>query len=539
MRDPSWRHLLSLFAVLLVCTLSTPLYAMGGASSKPASSKANNGKRQALVIGNSAYAHTSPLENPAKDARLIGAALKNAGFNVRLHTDLTQKQMKRAMRDFSRDLRAIGPKAVSLVYFGGHGTQVAGRNYLVPVDANIEVEQDVGIETLAVDEMLGQMEAIDGALSIIILDACRNNPYKRGYRSSVRGLASLKAIKGSIVAYSTAPGTVASDGEGANSPYATALDKYLRIGGLSIEKMFKNVRVEVDRVTKGLQTPWEESSLFGDFVFLPGQAGSGQASSSRQTSNNKNNRGDTRLAAETAFWNTIKDSDNPAAVESYLRTFPSGLFAPLAKLKLTAQKAKRQKGLELIKQRRVSALIAARGAKNKAMNKARAKRHKPRPRTSKEDCLSFYRDDGQDLYCASSVLNAQKGNKYGVASLLDDSNFTAWFEGNKGLGVGQWILVDFGELRTIDEITLKNGYNKKENLYYNNSRVRTLSLVFSGGQKRRSLALKDQPGRQIFQIPGKIKARWVQLKIEAVIKGKKYSDTGLNELRVVTSAVSN
>ncbi len=434
------------------------------------------------------------------------------------------------MRDFSRDLRTIGPKAVSLIYFAGHGTQVAGRNYLVPIDANIDVEQDVGIETLAVDEMLGQMEAIDGALSIIILDACRNNPYKRGYRSSVRGLASLKAIKGSIVAYSTAPGTVASDGDGANSPYATALDKYLRVSGLSIEKMFKNVRVEVDRVTKGLQTPWEESSLFGDFVFLPGQASSSQ-NRSRPNANNNSRAGDAHLAAETAFWNTVKDSDNPAAVQSYLRTFPSGLFAPLAKLKLAAQRARLQKGLELIKQKRVSALVAARSVK--------ARYHKPRPRSSKEDCLSLYRPDGQDLYCASSVLQAQKGNKYGVASLLDDSNFTAWFEGNRGVGVGQWILVDFGELRTIKEVTVKNGYNKKEKLYYNNSRVRTLSLVFSGGQKHQALNLKDQPGRQSFAIPGQIKARWVQLKIQAVIKGKKYSDTGLNELRVLTDPVAN
>ena len=187
----------------------------------------------------------------------------------------------------------------------------------------------------------------------------------------------------------------------------------------------------------------------------------------------------------------------------------------------------------MIKQKRVSALVAARSAKAKA----KAKRHRPRPRSSKEDCLSFYRPDGQDLYCASSVLNAQKGNKYGVASLLDDSNFTAWFEGNRGHGIGQWILVDFGELRTLKEITVKNGYNKKEKLFYNNSRVRTLSLVFSGGERRRSIVLKDQPGRQSFQIPGKIKARWVQLKIQSVIKGNRYSDTGLNELRVVTDAV--
>ena len=118
---------------------------MGGASSSPQAS--SNAKRHALVIGNSAYSNTAPLANPAKDARLIAAALGNAGFNVRLHIDLPQKKMKRALRDFARDLRRIGPDAVSLVYFAGHGTQVGGRNYLLPVDADIEVEADVSIET--------------------------------------------------------------------------------------------------------------------------------------------------------------------------------------------------------------------------------------------------------------------------------------------------------------------------------------------------------------------------------------------------------
>ena len=514
--------------ILLTTSLATPLHAMGGASSA-APAKASNNQRHALVIGNSAYTSTAPLENPTKDARLIAAALENAGFNVRLHEDLSQKQMKRALRDFSRDLRASGPDAVSLVYFAGHGTQVAGRNYLVPVDANIEFEADVSIETLAIDDILAQLENNTGSLSIIILDACRNNPYKRSRRASIRGLAPVKASKGSIIAYSTSPGTVALDGRGANSPYALALDKYLRAPGLSIEKMFKKVRVEVDRTTSGKQTPWEESSLFGDFVFLPGKARASNPSRTKTSSRSSNSATEARLAAETAFWNTVKDSNNPAAVESYVRTFPKGLFTPLAKIKLAEQKAKYKRGLELIKQQTVSKLVTSRNASKR--------RHRPRPRSSKEDCLPFYRTDGQDLYCASSVLKTQYGNKYGVASLLDDSNFTAWFEGHKGVGIGQWIMVDFGELRTIGEITLKNGYNKKQDLFYKNSRVRTLSLTFSGGQTRPSLVLKDQPGQQTFKIPGKITARWVQLKIQAVIKGQKYRDTGLNELRVHSSPV--
>ena len=353
------RCLLTVFTLLLGMTLSTALWAMGGASRGHANGPGN---RHALVIGNSSYQFTSPLINPAKDARLIAAALENAGFKVRLHTDLSQKSMKRVLRDFSRDLRRLGDDTVSLVYFAGHGTQVAGRNYLVPIDADIEAEADVGIEALAVDNILGQLENLKGALSIIILDACRNNPYKRGRRSSVRGLAPVKAAKGSLIAYSTAPGTVALDGEGANSPYATALDKYLRTRGLSIEKMFKNVRVEVDRMTQGSQTPWEESSLFGDFVFLsglPAKAGK------HNTKPVPGSLPDARLAAQTALWNTVKDSDNPSAVQSYLRAFPNGLFTPLAKIRLATLKARHQRGLKMIKQRRVSRLVALRKAQKK------------------------------------------------------------------------------------------------------------------------------------------------------------------------------
>ena len=142
---------------------------------------------------------------------------------------------------------------------------------------------------------------------------------------------------------------------------------------------------------------------------------------------------------------------------------------------------------------------------------------------------------GQDLYCASSILKSQKINKYGVASLLDDSNFTAWFEGNKGQGVGQWIVVDFGELRTVREIIVKNGYNKKEGLFYNNSRVRTLSLSFFRRTDTPNLLFsKTSLVNRFSKLLAIITARWVQLKILSVIKGQKYTDTGLNELRVLS-----
>ncbi len=523
-----FRWTFALWATLASLMLCSSGFAMGENAGRGQASA----QRQALVIGNSAYEKTSPLENPAKDARLIAAALRNAGFNVRLRIDLTQKQMKRAMRDFSRELRSMGPGVVSLVYYAGHGTQVAGRNYLVPVDADIEVEQDVSIESLAVNDVLEQLENIKGSLSIIILDACRNNPYKRGRRASVRGLAPVKASKGSLIAYSTAPGTVALDGDGANSPYAIALNRHLRAKGLSIEKMFKNVRVDVDKATNGSQTPWEESSLFGDFVFLPAQPG------------NRSNRsqGDSRnaeLAAETAFWNTVKDARNPSGIESYIRTFPHGLFTPLAKIKLAEQKAAHERALALIKERRVSKLIAQQKRINTLVQRqTKAVRTSiASPRAKAEECLDYFRKDGSDTYCVSSVLKSQQGNSYGVASLLDDSNYTAWFEGKPGDGIREWILVDFGGPRKVNKIIIKNGYNKNKAIYYKNSRIRSMKMTFSNGRKH-VFPLNDGPEEQVIRVPRNMVANWVKLTILSVKRGNRYKDTGLNELRVITSPAS-
>lgn len=160
--------------------------------------------RHALVIGNSAYSHTDPLRNPANDALLVSGALEKAGFKVQLHVDLTQKEFRKALRDYSRALQTAGNGAVSLIYFAGHGSQVAGRNFLLPTDANVEFEDDVPIETVALDDVMSQLEGSESALNIFVLDACRNNPFKRGSRAAVRGLAPVKAQKGTLVAYSTA-----------------------------------------------------------------------------------------------------------------------------------------------------------------------------------------------------------------------------------------------------------------------------------------------------------------------------------------------
>jgi formylglycine-generating enzyme required for sulfatase activity len=222
--------------------------------------------RIALVIGNSDYA-SGPLPNPANDAKLIGDALTGLGFNVIARRNADQNTMKRAIQEFGSRLEAAGPGAVGLFYYAGHGVQLSGRNYLIPTTARIEREGDVEIEAVSADWVIEQMRYARNRLNIVILDACRNNPFTRSMRSVDHGLASMDAPAGILIAYSTAPGAVAADGSGRNSPYTEALTKAMREMHEPVEQVFKKVRVGVMTATSGKQVPWESSSLTGDFYF--------------------------------------------------------------------------------------------------------------------------------------------------------------------------------------------------------------------------------------------------------------------------------
>lgn len=225
--------------------------------------------RIALVIGNGAYDALGPLANPANDARLISRTLGRAGFDVTLLIDAEQRAMKRAIRDFGDRLQAAGRDATGLFYFAGHGVQAQGHNFLIPVAAGIRKESDLEIEGVEANWVLRQMEGAGNATNIVILDACRNNPFARSFRSATQGLAQMDAPTGSFVAHATAPGELAYDGDGANSPYSAALARAIEVPGLPIEQMFKQVRINVLQETDGLQTPWDSSSLIGDFYFTP------------------------------------------------------------------------------------------------------------------------------------------------------------------------------------------------------------------------------------------------------------------------------
>jgi len=283
--------------------------------------------RIALVIGNSAYSH-APLANPVNDAILVADTLRGVGFVVLQHSDLTQKAMKIAVREFGDALEQAGADAVGLFYYSGHGIQVQGRNYMVPVNANIRRESDIDIEGVAADIVLGTMEFARNRLNLVIMDACRNNPFARSFRSATRGLARMDATKGMLIAYSTSPGKVAVDGEGNNSPYTLALAKSIQEPGVTVEQMFKGVRRTVMAETDSLQVPWESSSLTGDFYFS-GPAAEAETPSKtpaqKATSNSAN--------AEVVFWESIKDSLDPAMFEAYLAQFPNGVFAGLATIR--------------------------------------------------------------------------------------------------------------------------------------------------------------------------------------------------------------
>ena len=223
-------------------------------------------RRVALVIGNGAYAEGA-LRNPPNDARAMGEALRTLGFEVEVITDASRKRMLDAVREFGRKLTAGG---VGLFYYAGHGMQVKGANYLIPVGVDIATEEDVQSEALDANTVLSRMDAAKNQANLVILDACRNNPFARSFRSGTRGLAQMEAPSGTFVAFATAPGSTASDGDGQNGLYTQHLLQSMKVPGLSVEDVFKRVRISVKQASRDQQVPWDSSSLTGEFFFKPG-----------------------------------------------------------------------------------------------------------------------------------------------------------------------------------------------------------------------------------------------------------------------------
>ena len=293
------------------------------------STNASAGKRVALVIGNGAYTNAPPLKNPPNDARDMAATLRALGFDVTNGMNVNQRDMKRLIREFGQKLKTGGS---GLFYYAGHGVQSKGRNYLIPVDANITSEAEVEDSGVDVSLVLNFMDDAQNGLNIVILDACRNNPFSRSFRSASDGLAQVDAPTGTLIAYATAPGRVASDGTGQNGLYTSELLKQMRVAGLSATEMFMRVRAEVMKQTANKQVPWEASSLVGTFYFS-----GGTNSTASNSGTNNAAPGETRFDAaafEYSYWETIKNSTSADEFKAYLSRYPEGQFAALAKVKI-------------------------------------------------------------------------------------------------------------------------------------------------------------------------------------------------------------
>ena len=250
-----------IFLVLSLLALLTPSLSLSAASSAAAE------QRIALVIGNSTYS-SGPLKNPVNDATDIADMLKQLGFSVTLKKNAGLQEMDEAIETFGNRLKRGG---VGLFYYAGHGVQVNGTNFLLPIDGKIKKESDVKYQAVDANRILDEMATANNGLNIVILDACRDNPFSRSFRNAARGLAIVStAPSGTFISYSTSPGNVARDGDGRNSPYTAALLQYMQAPGLTISDVFIHVRSKVKKETG--QVPWELSSLEGQFYFLPGSA---------------------------------------------------------------------------------------------------------------------------------------------------------------------------------------------------------------------------------------------------------------------------
>lgn len=309
------------------------------------------GKRVALVIGNSAYMHSGTLANPRNDAELIGGTLQRAGFEVISGIDLRKSAMREIIDQFTE---AADEAEIALIYYAGHGMQIDGQNYLVPVDAKLERAPQVRTQTISLDVLLEALPQ-EPAVNILILDACRDNPLSRSLQAAVsrsgrveRGLANVQASQsnhgagGLLIAYATDPDDVAIDGEGHNSPYSAALARHLTEPGLEIQSALTRVRAEVTQNTGGKQRPWANASLSRE-VFLGEEASTMRGDPAQQPIVVPGVTAQTiDWEVEQTLWDEASKRNTITHYEFYLKQYPNGRFAPLAILNLDQLKGEQE-----------------------------------------------------------------------------------------------------------------------------------------------------------------------------------------------------
>ncbi len=318
------------FFIFLLFINSSFCYVFAGPSQKNSNASKAQEKRVALVIGNSDYSF-SPLINPSNDAQDIAIALGKNNFEVVKVLDATHEQIDEAILTFGKKLSKAD---VGLFFYAGHGIQANGRNYIIPVDAVLNKQSDLKYRAVDVGRVLDEMAYANSGVNIVILDACRNNSLPRSFRSANRGLAIVSdSPKGTFIAYSTAPGKVAADGSGRNSPYSSALIKALEHQQSSLEQVFKRVARNVEDETGGKQIPWFSSSVTGDFYFnlnVTIEADSKSNSTPEATSTD---------LIELKFWESIEKKPSIKKYQLYLNSYPHGHFSAIAKMEIMSTSA--------------------------------------------------------------------------------------------------------------------------------------------------------------------------------------------------------
>ena len=283
--------------------------------------------RVALLIGNNQYAST-PLRNAVNDAKDLSEALKELGFTVIVRENASRREMIEGVREFGQALEGA---STALFFYAGHAMQFKDRNYLIPIDAAMGSEEDITFFSVEIGQIFDRMDRARTRFNFIILDACRDNPFAASFKLTSAGLAQMSSPSGTMIAYATAPGSVAADGYGRNGIYTKHILQNIRVADLPVEIMFKRVREGVERETRKLQTPWDSSSLKGDFAFNASTARAATASAPASGPS-----ADTTLQIEREFWVSVRESNRAEDIRAYLDKYPNGNFAPLAKNRLDA-----------------------------------------------------------------------------------------------------------------------------------------------------------------------------------------------------------
>jgi len=402
----------------------------------PSASPAATERRIALVIGNSAYS-AGPLKNPVNDAAAMAAQLQKLGFTVILKKNANLRGMEDALTDFGDRLKRGG---VGLFFYAGHGLQVGGANYLVPIGARINRESDIRYETLDAGKILDEMANANNGLNIVILDACRDNPYSRSFRNAARGLAIVSnAPAGTFVSYSTSPGNVARDGDGRNSPYTKALLRYMKEPGLTIEQVFKGARAKLGKETGGKQIPWELSSLQGEFYFVPGSVGkSGAAISSGKGSMEKD-----EPSVSAAATDDLDDESRKLEAEQRRLEEERASFAKKKELEEKRQKIAEERERLAAEQEEARQAALERKQAKKTTTLAMAKR--PSVSTAGEtgrDGRFIAYSNGTVLDTRTNLMWAAKDN----GSNINWANAKSYCENYRGGGYTDWRMPTQDEL---------------------------------------------------------------------------------------------